>query len=201
MVYVRNRNNRKDYLCLLSTDLSLEENEIIRLYGKRWDIEVFFKVCKSYLKLSRECHSLSYDAMTAHTAVVFTRYMMLSLESRESNDIRSLGELFVYISDEMADITWLQALQMLLQLFRSTLSETAELTEEKINKLVDNFLDTLPSLLKSLLCAAQKQRICNRILPSIEFSRCIAIFYVRSLSFKSIIFVNGNTTFKNINNW
>ena len=154
VVYVRNRNNRKDYLCLLSTDLSLEENEIIRLYGKRWDIEVFFKVCKSYLKLSRECHSLSYDAMTAHTAVVFTRYMMLSLESRESNDIRSLGELFVYISDEMADITWLQALQMLLQLFRSTLSETAELTEEKINKLVDNFLDTLPSLLKSLLCAA-----------------------------------------------
>ena len=154
MVYVRNRNNRKDYLCLLSTDLSLEENEIIRLYGKRWDIEVFFKVCKSYLKLSRECHALSYDAMTAHTAVVFTRYMMLSLESRESNDIRSLGELFVYISDEMADITWLQALQMLLQLFRSTLSETAELTEEKINELVDNFLDTLPSLLKSLLCAA-----------------------------------------------
>ena len=70
VVYVRNRNNRKDYLCLLSTDLSLEENEIIRLYGKRWDIEVFFKVCKSYLKLSRECHSLSYDARTAHTAVV-----------------------------------------------------------------------------------------------------------------------------------
>ena len=85
--------------------------------------------------------------------MVFTRYMMLSLESRESNDIRSLGELFVYISDEMADITWLQALQMLL-LLRSTLSETAELTEEKINELVDNFLDTLPSLLKSLLCAA-----------------------------------------------
>lgn len=86
--------------------------------------------------------------------MVFTRYMMLSLESRESNDIRSLGDLFVYISDEMADITWLQALQMLLQLFRSTLSETAELTEKKINELVDNFLDTLPSLLKSLLCAA-----------------------------------------------
>ena len=59
----------------------------------------------------------------------------------------------MYISDKMADITWLQALQMLLQLFRNTLSETAELTEEKINKLVDNFLDTLPSLLKHLLCA------------------------------------------------
>ena len=50
-------------------------------------------------------NSLSYDAMTAHTAVVFTRYMILSLESRESNDNRSLGELFLYFSDEMSDIT------------------------------------------------------------------------------------------------
>ena len=44
-------------------------------------------------------------AMTAHTAVVFTRYMILSLGSRESNDNRSLGELFLYFSDEMSDIT------------------------------------------------------------------------------------------------
>ena len=93
-VYVRNRNKRKEYLCIISTDTELDENEIIRIYGKRWDIEVFFKVCKSYLHLSKECRSISYDAMTAHTAVVFTRYMMLSLESRESNDERSLGELF-----------------------------------------------------------------------------------------------------------
>lgn len=50
VVYVRNRNKRKEYLCLISTDVNLDENEIIRVYGKRWDIEVFFKVCKSYLK-------------------------------------------------------------------------------------------------------------------------------------------------------
>ena len=50
VVYVRNRNKRKEYLCLISTDTNLDENEIIRVYGKRWDIEVFFMVCKSYLK-------------------------------------------------------------------------------------------------------------------------------------------------------
>ena len=49
VVYVRNRNKRKEYLCLISTDTSLSEDEIIRIYGKRWDTEVFFKVCKSYL--------------------------------------------------------------------------------------------------------------------------------------------------------
>ena len=154
VVYVRNRNKRKEYLCLISTDTTLDENEIIRIYGKRWDIEVFFKICKSYLNLSRECNSLSYDAMTAHTAVVFTRYMMLSLESRESNDNRSLGELFLYFSDEMSDITWIQAFQMLLQMFRTMLSDNTELSEEKINDLVDTFMNTLPALLKSQLQAA-----------------------------------------------
>ena len=80
VVYVRNKNKRNEYLCLISTDVSLSEDEIIRIYGKRWDIEVFFKVCKSYLNLSKECRSISYDAMTAHTAIVFTRYMMLYLD-------------------------------------------------------------------------------------------------------------------------
>lgn len=154
VVYVRNRNKRKEYLCLICTDTCLDENEIIRNYGKRWDIEVFFKVCKSYLNLSRECNSLSYDAMTAHTAVVFTRYMMLSLESREWNDNRSLGELFLYFSDEMADITWIQAFQMLLQMFRVILKDHTELTEETINELVDAFINTLPVLLKTQLQAA-----------------------------------------------
>ena len=154
VVYVRNRNKRKEYLCLISTDVNLDENEIIRIYGKRWDIEVFFKVCKSYLNLSKECNSLSYDAMTAHTAVVFTRYMMLSLENRESNDNRSLGELFLYFSDEMSDITWIQAFQMLLQMFRTMLTENTELSDEKISELVDAFMNTLPAFLKTQLQAA-----------------------------------------------
>lgn len=153
VVYVRNRNKRKEYLCLISTDITLSEEEIIRIYGKRWDIEVFFKVCKSYLNLSKECRSMSYDAMTAHTAVVFTRYMMLSLENRESNDNRSLGELFLYFSDEMSDITWIQAFQMLLQMFRAILSDTIELSETKIDELVDAFMSAIPTVLKSRLQA------------------------------------------------
>ena len=153
VVYVRNRNKRKEYLCIISTDTELDENEIIRIYGKRWDIEVFFKVCKSYLHLSKECRSISYDAMTAHTAVVFTRYMMLSIESRESSDERSLGELFLYFSDEMADITWIQAFHLLLQMFRELLADNLDMEDDKINSLVDAFMDAIPTLLKSKLQA------------------------------------------------
>lgn len=87
--------------------------------------------------------------MTAHTAVVFTRYMMLSLESRESNDNRSLCELFLYFSDEMSDITWIQAFQM----FRTMLSDNTELSDEKINELASAFMNTLPAMLKIRLQA------------------------------------------------
>ena len=79
IVCVRNKSKKKDWLAILCTDTSLSEEEIIRTYGKRWDIEVFFKSCKSYLRLVKECRSTSYDALNAHTAIVFTRYMMLSV--------------------------------------------------------------------------------------------------------------------------
>ena len=161
VVYVRNRNKKKDYLCLISTDISLNEEEIIRIYGKRWDTEVFFKVCKSYLNLSKECNALSYDALTAHTAVVFTRYMMLSLESREANDQRSMGEILLYFTDEMSDITWIQTFQMLLEMFRTILADNTELSEEKIDELVDAFMNTLPIVLKSRLQAAQVKNLNN----------------------------------------
>ena len=161
VVYVRNRNKKKDCLCLISTDISLNEEEIIRIYGKRWDTEVFFKVYKSYLNLSKECNALSYDAMTAHTAVVFTRYMMLSLESREANAQRSMGEILLYFTDEMSDITWIQAFQMLLEMFRTILADNTELSEEKIDELVDAFMNTLPIVLKSRLQAVQVKNLNN----------------------------------------
>lgn len=151
VVYIRNKNKRKDYLCLISTDVHLDENEIIRIYGKRWDIEVFFKVCKSYLRLGKECNSLSFDAMTAHTSVIFTRYMMLSTENREAKDERSLGELFLLFSDELSDITWIQAFQLLLQMFRELLSEECGLSENKVCELMDVFMSAIPSVLKERL--------------------------------------------------
>ena len=62
---------KKDWLAIICMDTTISEEEIIHIYGKRWDIEVFFKTCKSYLHLIKECRSLSYDALTAHVSIVF----------------------------------------------------------------------------------------------------------------------------------
>jgi len=42
VVFVRNRNNN-DWLALLSTDIEFPDKKVVELYGKRWDIEVFFQ--------------------------------------------------------------------------------------------------------------------------------------------------------------
>ncbi len=151
IVFVRNKNKRKDYLALITTDMNLNEDEIIRIYGKRWDIEVFFKVCKSYLKLGKGCNSLSYDAMTAHTAIVFTRYMMLALENRRSSDLRTMGEIFYYIQDEMSDITLIQAFHLLMQVFLDTISDKLSLTLEQLDQLLNAFMAAIPKELKERL--------------------------------------------------
>src|SRR5699024_11448837 len=41
IIFVRNRNKKSDWLAILSTDCTLSDYEIIRIYGMRWDIEVF----------------------------------------------------------------------------------------------------------------------------------------------------------------
>ena len=151
IIYVRNRNKKKDYLALITTDMTISEKEAIRLYGKRWDIEVFFKVYKSYLKLSKECNSLSYDAMTAHTAIVLTRYMMLSVENRKESDIRTLGETFYFFSDELSDITWVQAFDLIMNIFMNTLSDKLSLTSQQLDQLLDAFISALPKDLKGSL--------------------------------------------------
>lgn len=38
---VRNKSKKKDWLALVCTDTELTDEEIIRTYGKHWDIEVF----------------------------------------------------------------------------------------------------------------------------------------------------------------
>ena len=155
IVCVRNRSNRKDWLAIICTDMALDEKEIIRIYGKRWDIEVFFKTCKQMLKLESECHSLSYDALTAHVAIVFTRYMLLSVEKRLNEDDRTVGELFFLMADELQDITFNQSMAIIVQAFLESVQELLQLSDEQIKSLLDIFVTRLPAYLRDSLHIAQ----------------------------------------------
>jgi IS4 transposase len=71
-VFVRD-SRKSDWLALLSTDMSLDDQAIVQTYGKRWDIEVFFKMAKQHLKLAKEIHSRDYDALVVHTSIINLR--------------------------------------------------------------------------------------------------------------------------------
>lgn len=103
------------------------------------------------LNLIGECHSLSYDALTAHTAIVFTRYMLLALEQRQNSDQRTLGELFFYLVDEMADITFSRSFYILMEALVASLQEILKLTDDQISAFVSDFESRLPEYLQKAL--------------------------------------------------
>ena len=151
IVCVRNKRNKKDWIAFICTNPNLSEEEIIRIYGKRWQIEVFFKTCKTYLHLISECHSLSYDALTAHVAIVFVRYMMIAMEQRQNEDFRSLGEIFFYFTDELADITFAQSLWIILRTMFECIYAVFQVTDKQIDMFISMFVDRLPGYLQRAL--------------------------------------------------
>ena len=156
IVFIRDRNSKK-WLALLSTDTNLTADEIIKLYGRRWDIEVFFKMAKSFLGLAKEFQSRSYDALVAQAILVCCRYIILELSKRENADPRTLGSLFHAVCDEMRQIVSTEALALLLKLLEETLGKVIGLCKEQVKQLIERFIEALPTALrKQLLLLAPK---------------------------------------------
>jgi hypothetical protein len=130
LVFVRNRKKRGDWLVLLSSDTALANEEIVRLYGRRWDIEVFFKMAKQHLKLSKEIQSRDFDSLIAHTSIVFMRYQFLAFEQRMRTDCRTFGDMFYACCDELGDITLLESLRRILTLAIDKLRKARGFAEE-----------------------------------------------------------------------
>lgn len=151
IIYVRNTKKKKDWIAIICTNTDLFEEEVIRIYGKRWQTEVFYKTCKSWLKLGNECQSLSYDAVTAHVSIVFARYMLLSIEQRKDEDQRSICELFYVLCDELADITYKDSLRLIVNAMIESLRELFHFTDKQINSFTDDFVSRLPEYLQSSL--------------------------------------------------
>ncbi|WP_339371121.1 IS4 family transposase [Paenibacillus elgii] len=151
LVFVQNRNSRREWLAILSTDVALTDAEIVRIYGLRWSIETFFKFTKSYLKLGSEFQGRSFDMLISHTTIVFTRYLLMEWERREHQDQRSLGGLFFLFSDEVRDLDLKVAFQQIFAFFLE-LSRTKNKREKSaILSQVQQWISSLPSYIKALM--------------------------------------------------
>ena len=132
------------------TDIHSKGMNVIAMIKKSSRIK--YSYCGEQLNIKEifgECHSLSYDALTAHVAIVFTRYMLLAMEQRQNEDQRTLGELFFFLVDEMADITFSRSLAILMAALMASLQEILKLSDEQLTAFTADFEARLPEYLRN----------------------------------------------------
>jgi hypothetical protein len=154
IVFLKNRNisAEKQWIAIITSDVGLNEEEIVQMYAKRWKIEEFFKVAKSLLKLEREFQGRSFDMLIAHTTLVCVRYIFLELERRKSTDIRTCGELFYYCCDEIPDLKIKEAIQQIFLLLGKFLASLLPDSEECLKNFIASFPAPLLRLFSFSCC-------------------------------------------------
>jgi len=113
--FVRSKHNKRDWLAIGTTDLSLTPKQVISLYSRRWNIEGFFKTVKSCLGFARECQSRSFDAIVCSVAVVFTRHMILVWLNCGMAAPETDGQMFFRLFDEWRECTLSEAIVIVLR--------------------------------------------------------------------------------------
>lgn len=150
IVFVKNRSKKREWLAVLSTDVHISDEEIIRLYGNRWSIEVFFKSIKSFMKLGTEFQGRSYDMMISHTTIVYCRYIVLEWLRREEKDTKTFGELFFRYCDDIQDIDLTTALESLMDLFMEHIGNIVKDSKETIKSQLMYWISQQASFIKAL---------------------------------------------------
>ncbi|MDE6925319.1 MAG: hypothetical protein K2P59_08690 [Acetatifactor sp.] len=111
---------------------------LLIICGNRRSIKCFFKASKSFLKLGTGFQSHNYGAMVSHTAIVFTRYIILEWIRRNQNDQKTYGELFYMFCEDIQDMDLTNALQSLMALFVEHISTlSADITSVLKSKVTE----------------------------------------------------------------
>ena len=110
---------------------------------------------KHYLNLEREVQLRDYDGMVGHITIAMSRYIFLAFEQRCHDDPRTLGTLFFACSDELQDLSLVEALQRLLSLAIDKIRAAGVIAEDVALAIVD-------SVMSAAIDFLQKSR---RLLP------------------------------------
>ena len=161
LVFVRNRNNRKEFITLLCTNIKLTAEAIVELYSRRWSIECCFKAAKQYLGLSSECFARDYDSICALNRISYIRFIVLEIIRRHEEDPRSHGEMFRITCSAIRTISFIDALETLSVCFTSlieALDKAGCIANGKLKdaykiaeEIIKNWYDSISEFLKKLL--------------------------------------------------
>lgn len=150
LVFVTNRHQGNNYLVLATTQLALRPRQIIQMYGRRWQIEGYFKLAKQYLRLAKS-QIQDYDGLCGHLAVVMVTYDILAWRQRQCVDERTLGDLFYTLGDPLPDIAVTQALAWLMSALSTLGTQIVGAEKAILDNIIDQFFALLPKNLVGLL--------------------------------------------------
>ena len=140
------RGSKGKYLVLATMQYKLHPQEIIQLYGRRWQIETYFKAAKQYLALNKS-QIQSYDGQCGYIAVTALTYDLLAWQERQSIDDRILGDLFYLMNEALPDLAFEEALVYLLTALKEVKAEISATVEQ----ILDNFIKLLPVFMQKQL--------------------------------------------------
>ena len=130
---------------IASTDLEINDEEIIDIYKRRWDIEQGYKELREHFGFGKEENRI-YEALIARITLSFFSYNIVSYINRMSNEPKTIGGLFKDLECE------LHTLSIAMQAFIEIMEKIARIDEiVKNNKDFTSIIAILRSTTQNLL--------------------------------------------------
>jgi hypothetical protein len=136
---------QKKLIPIVSTDLDINDEEIIEIYKRRWDIEQGYKELRQHFGFGKEENRI-YEALIARITLSFFTYNIVSYINRISNEPKTIGGLFKDLECE------LHTLAIAMQTFIIILDEIAKIEDiVKRNKDLVSIIAVLQDVTQKLL--------------------------------------------------
>jgi len=142
IVFIKTTDN---LIPIVSTDLTLNDEEIIEIYKRRWDIEQGYKELREHFGFGQEENRI-YEALIARITLSFFAYNITSYINRMSHEPKTIGGLFKDLECE------LYTLSIAMQAFIEIMDKISKIeTIVNRNKDFTNIIATLRSATEELL--------------------------------------------------
>ncbi len=119
IVFIKTKDN---LIPIISTNVNLNDLEIINTYKKRWNIEQGYKDLREYFQFGKEENRI-YEALIARITLSFLAYNITSYINRINNEPQTLGELFRDLECQ------LETLAISMELFLKILEQLVQVQE------------------------------------------------------------------------
>ena len=110
---------------------------------------MFFKIMKHHLNLEKEAQLRDYDGIIGHTTIAMARYIFLAVEQRCHDDPKTIGSLFFAFSEEIKDLSLIEALQRLLALALDKVRSSGEFAEDVVFAMIDAIMGAAVEFIKT----------------------------------------------------